>query len=239
MGRWVLCLVSLWLLAPAARAEVDVRVSGDRVDVTATAAPLADVLDRLAQQTGMEIVYDGQPPRQRITLALEGRSPAEAVQGILEGQGLNYALVADPSGRAVQTHLLAGPAGKGSSTSPAPARHSTPVTRRPIIPPGASPEAMEPDFADMEEEDPFEDPDFLAEEPVDDPDLMEEEPPEGEVPVESQVGIPATGPLPPAAGPLPFPGGQPQIYPASPFTPQPFTPAPAPGGTQPGTAEPQ
>ena len=35
--------------------------------MTATAAPLADVLDRLARQIGMEIVYDGTPPRQRVT----------------------------------------------------------------------------------------------------------------------------------------------------------------------------
>ncbi|MGD8894918.1 MAG: hypothetical protein PVJ73_02680 [Acidobacteriota bacterium] len=240
MERWVPCLLSLGLLAPAARAEVvEVRVSGERVDVTATTAPLADVLDRLAQQTGMEIVYEGQPPRQRITLALEGRSPAEAVQGILEGQGLNYALVADPSGRGVQTLLLAGPAGTGSSLPAPSAPRRAPVARRPIIPPGASPEMMGPDFAGMDEEDPFEDPDFPGEEPFDDPELMDEEPPEGEAPVTSPAGVPAAGPVPPAAGPLPFPGGQPQVYPASPFAPQPFLPSPAPEGTPADTTEPE
>jgi hypothetical protein len=235
MERWVLCVLSLGILAPVARAEVDVRVSGERVDVSATAAPLAEVLDRLAQQTGMEIVYDGQPPQQRITLAFEGRSPAEAVQGILEGQGLNYALVSDPSGKGVQTLLLAGPVGKGSSPA-ATARRTAPVARRPVVRPGSSPEMMEPDFADMEEEAPFDDPDFLSEEPFDDPDSMEEEPPDGEAPAESPAGTPATSPLPPAAGPLPFPGGQPQVYPASPFTPQPFSP---PESSSSGTAEPE
>ena len=39
MGRWVVVLTALGLLAPAARAEVDVRVSGEEVNVTATAAP--------------------------------------------------------------------------------------------------------------------------------------------------------------------------------------------------------
>ena len=173
MGRWVLWLVWLGLLAPAARAEVDVRVSDERVDVTATAAPLADVLDRLAAQIGMEIVYEGKAPRQRVTLALEGRSPAEAVQGILEGQGLNYALVADPSGRGVQTLLMAGPAGKGASL--APARPTAPRARRPIIPPGAGPEAMDPDFAGMYEEEPFDDSEFMDEEdPAEDPGLTGE-----------------------------------------------------------------
>ena len=52
-------IVALTLIAPMARAEVVVRVSQELVDVTATAAPLADVLDHLARQTGMEIVYDG------------------------------------------------------------------------------------------------------------------------------------------------------------------------------------
>ena len=230
MGRWVLCLVWLGLLAPAARAEVDVRVSDERVDITATAAPLADVLDRLAGQIGMEIVYEGKPPRQRVTLALEGRSPAEAVQGILEGQGLNYALVADPSGRGVQTLLLAGPAGKGATL--APARPTAPRARRPIMPPGAGPEAMDPDFAGMEE--PFDDSEFMDEEDLaEDPDLT------GEPPPGYPAGIPGAGAPPPGAGALLFPGGQPQIYPASPFTPQPFSvpPAAPPAQTpEPGTA---
>jgi hypothetical protein len=228
MERWVLCLVSLGLLAPAARAEVDVRVSDERVDVTATAAPLADVLDRLARQIGTDIVYEGTPPRQRVTLALEGRSPAEAVQGILEGQGLNYALVADPSGRGVQTLLLAGPAGKGSS--PPPARPTSPRVRRPIIPPGASPEMMDPDLANMDEEEPFDDSEFMDEDSAEDPDLT------GEPPPGYPAGLPGAGAPPPGAGVLPFPGGQPQVYPASPFTPQPFTPPP-PGPSAPAGAE--
>jgi hypothetical protein len=208
MGRGAVLLLALGLLAPAARAEVVVRVTGERVDVDATAAPLADVLDRLAGQTGMEIVYEGARPRQRVTLALQGRSPAEAVQGILEGQGLNYALVADPTGKRVQTLLLAGPVGKGT-TPPGPAPRA-PRIRRPVMPPGTGPEMMDPDFADMEDEEPFEDPEL--EEPFDDP-----LPPEATIP-EGAVTAP-----PPGAGVLPFPGGQPQIYPASPFTPQPFS----------------
>jgi hypothetical protein len=250
MGRWVPCLLSLGLLAPAARAEVEVRVSDERVDVTATAAPLADVLDQLARQIGMEIVYDGQPPRQHVTLALEDRSPAEAVQGILEGQGLNYALLADPSGRRVQTLLLAGPVGKGSGTPPA--RPAAPRARRPFFPPGAGPDMMGPDMMDPDMMDPdMMDPD--AEEPFDEQELMEEEEPaqipqgEGEQPPGFPAGVlapgvpapgaPAPGESAPGAGMLPFPGGQPQVYPASPFTPQPFSPLP-PAETEPDAEPP-
>jgi hypothetical protein len=204
MERWVLVLLATGLLGPVAGAEVVVRVTDERVDVDATAAPLAEVLDRLARQTGMEIVYEGAPPRQRITLALQGRSPAEAVQGILEGQGLNYALVADPTGTRVQTLLLAGPVGKGTTT-PGPAR-TPPRIRRPVMPPGAGPDFVDPGFEDMEDEEPFEDPE------LEEPGLDDQLPPEG-----------AAGAPPPGAGVLPFPGGQQQVYPASPFTPQPFS----------------
>ncbi len=215
-------IVALTLMAPMARAEVVVRVSQERVDVTATAAPLADVLDHLARQTGMEIVYDGKPPRQKVTLALQGRSAAEAVQGILEGQGLNYALVADPTGTRVQTLLLAGPAGRGTSTSGA-SRAPAPIRRRPVLPPGASPGMMDPAFDEMDDEDLYDDPGLMDEA------LLEDEPPlEDEEPLTPEV----TTPPPPGSGPLPFPGGLPRIYPASPFTPQPFAPP------QPGTASP-
>ena len=82
-----------------ATAEVRVRVAGGTVDLTATAAPLAEVLDRLARQTGMKVVYEGAAPRQLVTVSLHGRTPAETVLAVLEGLGVNFALVADPTRR--------------------------------------------------------------------------------------------------------------------------------------------
>src|SRR5215470_19540100 len=107
-------LVSLALLAalPLSAAEVSVKAANGRLDVVATTAPLAEILDRISRQTGMKIVYEGAQPRQLVTVSLLGRSPAEAVNALLEGQGLNYALVADASGTSVQTLLMT-----GSSTS--------------------------------------------------------------------------------------------------------------------------
>ena len=64
--------------------------------------PSRDVLDRLAKQTGMKIVYEGPAPRQLITLSLVGRSAPEAVTAILEGQGLNYALILDATATRVE-----------------------------------------------------------------------------------------------------------------------------------------
>jgi hypothetical protein len=220
MRRLVAVVLSLLLTGSLAAAEVAIRVAGEEVAVSATAAPLADVLDDLARKTGMEVVYEGSPPRHRVTLALEGRSPTEAVLGILEGQGLNYALVADVTGTRVQKLIVAGPAGQGTisgSGSPAPPTRG----RRPIMaPPTADPEMLEPDFG--EGEDPFDDPALMDEEfPEDDP-ALEEDPPV--FPPEGPPG-PAVPDATPA--PMPFPGGR-QVFPASPFTPQPTAPLPGP-----------
>ena len=215
MGRRVPYLLALGLLVPAAHAEVAVRVSGDRVDVSVTAAPLAEVLEDLGRQTGMKIVYDVAPPRQPVSVGFAGRSPSQAVQALLEGQGLNYALIADPSGTRVQTLLLAGPIGRESATGRPRAVRS---------PPRPAPEIMDPALEEALADEPFE-PSL----PQDDPlggrpatDLARQ--PAG-TPITPQPNGPA---VPPMAGPLPYPGGQPPIYSASPFTPQPNFAAPVP-----------
>ncbi len=122
-------LVVLALASAPAAAEVAVRVSGGHVDLTATAAPLADVLDRLARQTGMKVVYEGAAPRQLVTLSLHGRTPTETVLAVFEGLGVNFALVADPSGSRVQTLVVAGTARLVRPRLPRP-----PAVRRPRRP---------------------------------------------------------------------------------------------------------
>src|SRR5207245_1178213 len=135
---------ALLLAASLGRADTDVRRSGDKVEVHATAAPLTEVLDRLARQTGMKVVYDGPQPRARVRLDLPPVTPVQAVLSILEGQGLNYALRMDPSGTRIETLLLV--AG-GASGAPAPAGPAP----RPEIPPRMferereQPEPAEPD----------------------------------------------------------------------------------------------
>jgi len=131
------------LVAAPVGAEVSVKAANGHLDVVATTAPLADVLDRVARQTGMKIVYEGAAPRQLVTVSLLGRTPAEAVNALLEGQGLNYALIADASGTTVQTLLMAGstgPARASSSSGSAPPRATM------VAPPLSSPDsADEPD----------------------------------------------------------------------------------------------
>ena len=228
--------------APAA-AEVVVRVSGGHVDLTATAAPLADVLDRLARQTGMKVVYEGPAPRQLVTVSLHGRTPAETVLAVFEGLGVNYALVADPTGTSVQTLVVAGSATATASSSPSAAAGRPaprPNPRRPFgPPPGSSPETVEPAFDEGDDEAELDEADFAGLPPG-----AEAGAPAGAgAPLDpAAANVPAHIPnvAPPGAGVVPTQPSSPASaapFSASPFTPQPqpFPPVPpgAPTGTQP------
>jgi hypothetical protein len=235
--RLFAALVVVALVAAPATAEVAVRVSGGHVDLTATAAPLAEVLDRLARQTGMKVVYEGAAPRQLVTLSLHGRTPTETVLAVFEGLGVNFALVADPSGSRVQTLVVAGTAASSAPSSTATARAASPPSaRRPFgPPPGASPETVDPAFEEVDEE------------PTGDEEAFAGLPPGAEITDPS--GVPMVQPDPALANPAvqgpsaPPPGsgipGMPTPgFPSSPFMtpPQPFPPPPvgvpaAPAGT--------
>jgi hypothetical protein len=145
-------LASFLVALPASAADVSVSVTEGRVDLSATAAPIADVLERLSKQTGMKVVYEGSAPRQLVTVSLHGRSPTEAVLGLLEGQGLNYILIGDASGERVQTLMMAGSTATASAPSP-PAAANRPGARM-GAPPGSRPD---PDEA-VEEPEPEEEP---------------------------------------------------------------------------------
>jgi len=232
-----LATVVLMAIAPAlAAADVAVKVNAGRVDLAATAAPLGDVLDRLARQTGMKVVYEGPVPRSLVTLTIQGRTPAEAVLSVLEGQGVNFALLADSTGAGVQTLVVAGSPASTAPTSPSPAAASRPSTRpRRVfgIPPGSSPEAVEtaPEDGDDGQEEaalPGAGPGAEANEPAAAPNAA------GAAP--KQPGAPS---LPPPLATSPG-------FSASPFTPQPQpfppqtapTPAPPPEGQAPAPVPP-
>ncbi len=204
----------LLALAPAApgAAEVTVRVSGGRVDLTATAAPLGDVLDRLARQTGMKVVYEGPAPRHPVTLSIQGRTPAEAVLCVLEGSGVNFALVGDATGAGVQSLLVAGAAPASAAPSAAMPSRPSPGPRRTFgIPPAASPEADDAVFGDEDTETPEEPGPGLE---MTDPSAAAAP---GSVVPPQDVAKPPGEPAGAAAPPPPaLPG-----FSASPFTPQP------------------
>ena len=149
--RLALVLTLLLLAAPDARAGVEVRVNGDRVDIMAMNAPLADVLEGLSRQTKIKLVYEGAPPRQLVSVDLKDRTPAEAVLAVLEGQGLAYAVALDPTGTRVQTLLMsaastapAGPGAPAPRVVPSPPERPIPV-RESVVEEPLEDGTMEPD----------------------------------------------------------------------------------------------
>ena len=137
----------LALLAGPLSAEVQVALRDGRVDVAARGAPLSEVLERLAQQTHMEVTYDGAPPRQLVTASVQSATPAEAVLSVLEGLGVNYALQLDATGRDVKTLLLIAP-----KTGAAPPRPGAAVPAVRVPPPPADDE--EPPIIEEDEPEP-------------------------------------------------------------------------------------
>lgn len=115
----------LLFLALPARAEVTITVVGERVSLRAVAAPLSSVLDQLARQTGMKVIYEGSQPRQPVTLTLESRTPVETVLAVLEGQGVNFGLRTSESGTRVDRLLLAGSGPAGAAPAPPPPKAAT------------------------------------------------------------------------------------------------------------------
>ncbi len=188
-------------LAAHSAAEVRVQPRGQRVDLTATAAPLAEVLDRLAREVGMKVVYDGPAPRQLVTVTLKDRTPSEAVLSVLEGLGVNFALVWDETGTRVQTLMVAGsaPATTAAAAQGRPALQ--PTVRRSFRPPPPNPASTDEGFEQEQEDTP------------------------GELPMPAAVPPPDTGPpgAPGQANVLqPAPSTLPQQFPVSPFAPQPM-----------------
>ena len=149
MRKVAVLTLAVVLAARFGAAQTEVRRVGDTLDVRATAAPVSEVLDRIARETGMKVTYDGAPPRARVSVTLTGVTPAQAVLRVLEGQGLNYALRMDP--RAVRVETLLMVAGSGAATvTPAP------MPNRPL--PGTRQIDREPDVAEPDDETPAEAP---------------------------------------------------------------------------------
>lgn len=198
MRRGVAVVLSVLVLqAAAAAGELEVRARDGLVSIRARDVPLREVLDRLARETGMKVVYDGAPPGVAVSTTVEELAEREAVVRLFEGLGLSYAFMLDAGGTRVATLLVAGPAA-ASVPGPRTSRAAVPGRPQPVEPP----------------EEPFELPsDEAAPLEPDDPDASS---PEGPVPGAGTVTAPAT-PRPlspphfPAAAsfprPLSFPSG--------------------------------
>jgi hypothetical protein len=110
----------LVLVAAGVRTEVNIELRGTTVDIRVRQVPLQQVLDQLAQKTGMKIVYDTEPPQDQVSMELTGIGVPAAVTELLRGHGLHYVTMMDRSGQRVETLLLTH-GGSGGARPPAPA----------------------------------------------------------------------------------------------------------------------
>lgn len=202
----------LALTATAATAEVQARMNGTQVELEATAAPLSEILDRLARLTGMKLVFEGAAPRPLVTISVHGRSPTQTVLAVLEGLGINFALLSDESGVQVQKLLVTGAAPPSAPTARGPSPSLRGNRNMPLPPEPA--------------EEPLEDEAALADD-LNNPGNEAGRPDPGEPP-DSAPAIPAN-----PADPAPQPYAPSPFLPSAPGSVRPLQPFPAPTPTAP------
>ena len=85
----------------------EIHLARGRLSVSAVNASLHDVLDRIAVETGMKVIYDGPPPQQRVSVSLVDETPAAVLGAMLENGGVPYAMGLDRSRTKVETLVIA------------------------------------------------------------------------------------------------------------------------------------
>jgi hypothetical protein len=91
--------------SPAAEIALRVRANG-RIDLRVTSAPLSAVLDRLARETGVELVYQGARPQRVVSLEVYGSDQARTVLEVLDRLAVNYAVSFDAEGTRVRKIVI-------------------------------------------------------------------------------------------------------------------------------------
>src|SRR5262245_45326384 len=109
------------LVLPVAQAAgtngLEIEVQGGRVTVRAQKVPLNKILDRLAQQTGMKVTYEGSAPSTPVTATLEHLPVRDAVVRLMEGLAVPYVFRTDVSGQRVETLFVSDAAGGSRTTT--------------------------------------------------------------------------------------------------------------------------
>jgi hypothetical protein len=212
-SRWLLIPLVLFPALHGQPGRVDVEAANGRLTVHAKEAPLADVLDRIAGQTGTKILYQGPRPSPLVTVAMENLSELEALSRLLEGLGLNHVFQMDASGTKVEMLIVDEAFGSGPSTARSRGQTPTRVFRRPMLPPGRVGEGG-PDVVDPGEEAPEPDDGFLGPGALPDaaglpatatgetPEAGSSEPPPAEV---APPEFPGEASTPSAPAPVPYP----------------------------------
>jgi hypothetical protein len=131
--RFPLVIAAGFLVALRADAGVDVRVhSSTKIDVRAERVALAEVLDALAEKTGMKLVYATERPQDVVVFDLKGVTLREAVTALLRDRGLGYAFTTRPEGKIVERLVITrGGEVRSGSAAPPPVASSDEVVPHP------------------------------------------------------------------------------------------------------------
>jgi hypothetical protein len=139
-GSGVLLCVSL-LAGERPGGQIDIRQDQGWLTIRAQAAPLEDVLTRVAAVAGSKVVYGGAPPRGLVSAELRRQAPADAVVALLAGQGVDFAMQLDARGRQIETIFIAGARDPGAPE----AGRAKPSARREVEGEPTEPEVDEPE----------------------------------------------------------------------------------------------
>ena len=186
-------VLALLLLPLGGVDDVRVALTAGRLDVAAR-APLSEILDRIARQTGMKVVYDGPPPRQVVAADFRAMTPSRAVISLLEAQGINFAATTDVTGEQVTTLMVLG---SGSGVQRPNVALAAPAAPPPPVSTGYEPTDEVVNTADELVEDEVDQFADTGDEAAGDEGLVEQE---KAVPTPSQFG---------AFSPIPDPGAMP------------------------------
>src|SRR5689334_12587984 len=84
-------LVALCLCAPPVfSSPIQIEVRGERVTVHAEKVPLVQVLNGVAWEAKMKIVYDAPPPQDVVSIDFKDYMLRDAITELLRGHGLIY-----------------------------------------------------------------------------------------------------------------------------------------------------
>jgi hypothetical protein len=150
MNLWLFILL-LFPLGNQSPAGLEVQADDGLVTVRAQAIPLTEVLDRLSEETGAKVVYEGPQPPPLVTVVIERRPVREALTRLLEGLGLNHAFQMDASGRHVEMLIIDEAFGSGPDTATTRGRRPTRTFFR-GAPPSDAAEPDTPDDTDTDED---------------------------------------------------------------------------------------
>lgn len=140
-----LALAAVAPVTEAVEIALQVRANG-RIDLRVSAAPLSAVLDRLASETGIQLVYQGNRPEWLVSLEVYGSDQAQTVLEALQQLGMNYAVSLDAHGTRVRKVVIDDPAPAAQPrepTKPMNAGSRSPVEPEPATD-AALPEQAEP-----------------------------------------------------------------------------------------------